>query len=250
MFLDRRGDGDALALQQRVFAAHGALQFRELADHFGLQIGLGQHRRALGLRRLGTNDRRDLGCQPADALDAFALRAKLGVESDVEVIEPRHALVEWLFQIETELGRRTLQRAKVRQIALIGVPEIERVRQARTHHLAVAMRDLGAAILRLDVGGEDEAVGQVLRLTLRAGDETLLVGADGEADHFRRNGQKVLLEFAHQDDRPFDQAGNFLQQALVLDKVEPVGEGKVAGVGQDDLLAPLGVDDDLGRVAA
>ena len=47
MLLDRRGDGGVLALQLRVFAAHQALQFRELADHLGGEIGLGEARRAL-----------------------------------------------------------------------------------------------------------------------------------------------------------------------------------------------------------
>ena len=63
-----------------------------------------------------------------------------------------------------------------------------------------------------------------------------------------RDGQEILLELAHQHDRPFDQARHLLEQALVLDEFEPVGEGEVAGVGEDDLLAAVGVDDDLGRL--
>ena len=38
-----------------IIAAHQALQFRELADHFGYQIGLGQFRRQPGLGLIGPN---------------------------------------------------------------------------------------------------------------------------------------------------------------------------------------------------
>ena len=82
---------------------------------------------------------------------------------------------------------------------------------------------------------------------LRPRDETLLVGADGQPDDLGGDGQKVLLEVAHQHDRPFDQARHFLEQAFVLDQFEPVGEGEVPGVGEDDLLAAVGVEHDLGR---
>ncbi len=53
------------------------------------------------------------------------------------------------------------------------------------------------------------------------------------------------LEFAHQHDRPFDEAGDFLQQPLVLDEFEPLREGQALGVGEDHLLAPVGVEHDL-----
>ena len=78
--------------------------------------------------------------------------------------------------------------------------------------------------------------------------KTLLVGADGQPDDFGRDCQEILLELAHQHDRPFDQARHLLQQALVLDQLEPVGEGEVLGVGEDDLLAAVGVEDDLRRL--
>ncbi len=69
---------------------------------------------------------------------------------------------------------------------------------------------------------------------------------DGQPDDLRRDGQKILFEFTEQHDRPFDEAGHFLEQAFILDQIEPVGEGEVPGVGEDDLLAAVGVDDDLG----
>jgi hypothetical protein len=51
--LDRIRDIGRLAVVQRVVAAHDALQLGELADHVGQQVGLGQHRSAVGGIRQG-----------------------------------------------------------------------------------------------------------------------------------------------------------------------------------------------------
>ena len=197
--------------------------------------------------RKGEGERRcNLFRQPRDALDALALRAELGMKGDAEAVQPRHALVERLRQVEAEFLRAVLQRVEVGQVRLVGLPEIECVGQPRAHHLAVAVDDLGAAVLRFDVGSQQEAVGELVRIAMRTADEALLVGADGQPDHLRRDVEIGFLERAHQHDRPFDQPRHLLEQALILDEVEPVGECEVAGVRQDDLLAPLGVDDDPG----
>ena len=76
--------------------------------------------------------------------------------------------------------------------------------------------------------------------------EAFLIGADGGADHFGRQVEERRLELAHQHDRPFDQARDFLEQAFVLDERQPLSEGEVLGVGEDDRLAPVGVEHDLG----
>ena len=87
-----------------------------------------------------------------------------------------------------------------------------------------------------------------LSAALIAQHEAFLVGADGGADHFGRQVEERRLEFAHQHDRPFDQARDFLEQALVLDQRQPLREGEVLGIGEDDRLAPVGVEHDLGLV--
>ncbi len=193
--------------------------------------------------------RAELPRQPRDALDALALRAELGVEGDAEMVEPRHALVERLLQVEAELLGRRLQLVEIGQIALVGLPEIAAHPRAARAPPCRCRRDLLAAVPRLDVGGQDEAVGERVgrRLAARV-DEALLVGADGQPDHLGGNVEKVLLERAHQHDRPFDQPRHLLEQALVLDQLEPAGEGEVLGVGQDDLLAPVGIEHDLRRL--
>ena len=78
--------------------------------------------------------------------------------------------------------------------------------------------------------------------------EALLVGTDGGANHLRRDGQELRVELAHQHHRPFDEAGHLLEQRLVLDEIEAAREGEVLGLGQDDVLAAVGIEHDL-RVA-
>ena len=233
-----------LALEQRVLPPHDALQLGKLADDLGRQVGFGENRGTVGSLPQSLLFRRQIlrgeklafeevrlfrqivgqfPRQPPDAFHPRALRAELGVEGDAEMIQPRHALVERLLQIEIEFPCQFLQLVEVRQIALVGLPEIQRIRQPRPDYLAVAMDDLDAAVLGLDVGGEDEAVGEVRRPAPR--DEALLVGADRQPDDLGRDRQEILLEPAHQHHRPLDQPGHLLQQTLILDKIEPVGEG-------------------------
>src|SRR5690606_1357673 len=137
VFLAGSGAGGVLALQKRVLAAHRALKLRELADPFGLQVRLGENACARGQCRIGTNQRGDVRCMSTDTLDSSTLAAKLGVERHVQRIETRHALVEQLGEVETKLLGRCDQLVRVRQVALVSVPEVERIRKTSTHHLAV-----------------------------------------------------------------------------------------------------------------
>ncbi len=75
MLFESRSDGFVFALKQRIFAAHGTLEFRELADNFRGQIGLSQNCRTGCKRRISTDQRCNLACQFADAFNACALRA-------------------------------------------------------------------------------------------------------------------------------------------------------------------------------
>ena len=158
-----RRDRRMLALQQRIFSAHRSLKFRKLADNLGRQIGLGEHARAApGKRWLARQTIRRKAPPTNGAMRSYALalRPELCVESHAEMVEAGHALIERLLQIEAELFRRSFQQVEVGQVGLIGIPEIQRIGKPGAHDLAVAMRDLASAVLRLDVGGEDEAVGE------------------------------------------------------------------------------------------
>ena len=65
------------------------------------------------------------------------------------------ALVERLPQVQPEPFRRGFQIVEIGQVGLVGPPEIERVGEAGAHHLAIAVGDLLAVVLRLDVGGDE-----------------------------------------------------------------------------------------------
>ncbi len=125
---------------------------------------------------------------------------------------------------------------------LIGVPEIERIGQACAHDLAVTIGDFRTAIACCDVRDQNELVRQRFSFALLAGDEAFLVGANGEADDFRRDCEEFFLKLAHQHDRPFNQTGYFFKQTFVFDQIETRCKGQIAGVLQDDFLAALGVE--------
>ena len=216
-------DGFVFVLRLGVVLAHQALQFGKFADHFGEQIGLAQLRGAFGLGDVGA----DQGCQLTgerdDARDAFFLRAELFVKDDLrEFRQPRF--------------ERRLQ---------VGLVEELGVAQARADDALIASDDRLAAVAGLDIGDENELVDELRRLRI-AQHETFLVGADGRADHLAGNGEEGLVELAHQHDRPFDQAGDLGQEALVLDQLIALRESRVLGVGADDVHAPRGVEHDLG----
>ena len=58
--------------------------------------------------------------------------------------------------------------------------------------------------------------------------------------------KKARVEFAHQHHRPFDQSGDLIEQALVLDQLQPLRESQVLAVMQDDVASPRRIEHDLG----
>ena len=156
------------------------------------------------------------------------------MEDDAERLELGEALVERLCRLVLVVG----------QVVEIGEPEVAGVGQAGAHHPRVAGGDRGAAVAGDQVRNEDEAIGEPAVGSPQ--DEAFLVGADGGAHDLGRNVEIVLFEFAHQHDRPFDEAGDLLEQALVLDERQPLREGEGLGVLEDDGLAPVGVEHDPG----
>ena len=176
-----------------------------------------------GLLDVGADQRRQLGRQSLDALDALGLRAELLVEHD-------------LLELRQPVFQPGLQ---------IGLVEELRVGQPRADDALVAGDDRLAAVRGLDVGDQDEVVGELPGLRI-AQHEAFLVVADGGADHLGGICEERLVERAHQHHRPFDQAGDLVQQALVLDQFVALREGEVLGVGQDDLAAPRRIEHDLG----
>ena len=129
-------------------------------------------------------------------------------------------------------------------------PEVDCASERRARITALVAGDDRPAppSLRLDVGDED---GSGWR------DHACLARSARSTKHFwlarmvaRMTsggiGEESLVERAHQHHRPFDEAGDLLEQALVLDQLEALREGEVLGVGEDDVLAAVGVEHDLG----
>ena len=127
----------------------------------------------------------------------------------------------------------------------VGLVEELRVGQPRADHPLVAGDDRLAAVRRFLVGDQDELVDELRGLRI-AQHEAFLVVADGGADHLVRDRQKRLVEAAHQRHRPFDETGDFGQQAFVFDELEALREGKIFRVGQNDVGAPRRIEHDLG----
>ena len=226
MVADRIRDGIGQAFGAGIVAAHKALQFGKLADHFGDQIGLGEAGGLFG--HIGIGILHDaLFDQPAGQLrhpvHLVGDRAELFVESDP--LQPLGVLRESLLAIH--------------------VPEEARVGKPRRQDLAVAVHDRGATILSLDIRGADEGVGQFPGPILA--DEIFLVHPRGQLDDFGRNLEIRLIEAPKQRDRPFGEAGILDHQPLIHDQCQSRCAGDLRRAAADQVLPFLMIDDDMGR---
>ena len=156
------------------------------------------------------------------------------MEDNAERLQFGEALVERLLRLVPIVGKR----------GAINLPEVAGVGEAGAHDARVAGGDRLAAVAGDEVRDDHEAVGEIAGRVPE--DEAFLIGADGRADDFGGNVEEARLELAHQHDRPFDEPRDLLEQALVLDELEPLGEGEAAGVGRNDRLAAVGVEHDPG----
>ncbi len=71
--------------------------------------------------------------------------------------------------------------------------------------------------------------------------EIFLVGAHGGADHLRRQVQEGRVHVTQDRGRPFGQAADLVQQAIILDQLQTTGETQGARALQDARLALLRV---------
>ena len=127
----------------------------------------------------------------------------------------------------------------------VGVVEELGVGQPRADDALVAGDDRLAAVARLHIGDQDELVGELGGLRI-AQHEAFLVVADGGADHLAGDREERRIERAHQRHRPFHQAGDFGDEAVVLDKFVALREGEVLGVVQDHVGAARRIEHHLG----
>ena len=155
-------------------------------------------RRALGFRGIGADERREFLRQRLDALDALRLRAELLMKHDaLELRQPR-------FELRLQ----------------IGLVEEFRVGESCGDRTLIAGDDRRAAVGRLYVGDEDEAIGE--RAVRMLQHEAFLIDADRGADHLLGDRQELFVERAHQRDWPFDEARDFFEESRVLDELQPL----------------------------
>ena len=205
MLLDGARHFLALAVMQGIVLAHDALQLGELAHHVGEQVGLGQMRGALGQLGAGVEVAGDLAGQLGDALSPFELGAELVVVD--HAAQFFHARSQGLLAVlvEEELG----------------------VRQARAHHPLVAA-DHRARVGRADVGHDQELVGQLAGLIQQR--EIFLVRLHGQDQAFLRHAEKLLAETADQHVGALHQAGDLVQQGIVLHRLHPAADFRRCGM--------------------
>ena len=201
---------------QRVMPAHDALELRELADHAGDQIGLGQQPcpgRELG-RGLG-HALRDPARQLLEARRLGAERAEARVEHDpIELRDP----------------------AGERPLAVL-VPEELRVPQARAQHALVACDHSPTIVLGREIGDRDEARRQASFGVLER--QVLLMMAHRRDQDFLRQRHEALVDPAKQGDRPLDQAGELGEQRRILAQAQILLARKPGRLDCDRAL-PLG----------
>ena len=205
MVFDRQCHVLTQTIVARVVAAHDALQFRKLADHIGQQISLGQLRCAIdgGAQRRVAQLRADGARECAHALHALALRAELVV-------------VDHLVQARHTRGQRLLA---------VLVEEEFGIGQPRAHHALVAADDR-AGIRRADVADHQEFITQFICCIEQR--EVLLVRLHGQNQALLRYIQKSRFKGADQHIRALDQAGDFIEQGLVLNRTQRRSNGIAA----------------------
>ncbi len=191
MRLDRIRDFSGLAVMQRVVPAHGALEFRELADHCREQVGFGKPSRAFREARVCAQLARNLPRKKLDAGGALQLGAELVVIDDLR--ETRHAR----FQL---------------RLAVL-VVEKARVFEARTDHALVAADDV--AWIGHDHVRHDEEFRQQLARGIEER-EILLVLPHREDEALLRDFEEPGFELADVDRGVLDQRGDLVEQVGVF----------------------------------
>ena len=124
------------------------------------------------------------------------------------------------------------------------VPEELGVRQAGAQDALVAGDDGGAAVRGGGIGDHDEAGSELAGGVRRR--EVFLVRPHRGGQHLRRHVHELLVDGAAQHDRPFDKAGDLVQQAFVGSDDEAVAAGDLGRIGGDLGAALVAGQHDVG----
>ena len=190
MLLDGFGDFFGFAVQAGIVFAHGALQFRELADHFGYQVSFGQTCGAFGCGGIRAQSLGDVGSDALQAFDTLGLRADFVVINHICQLGQTAFQSRFLVLLVEELG----------------------IRQARAQDAFVALDDV-RRVFGLQVGDQQEAVHQLAVLVEQR--EVFLVLLHGQNQTFLRHGEEMFFKTGFQNNGVFDQRGHFVQQGFI-----------------------------------
>ena len=190
VFADGEGHVVGFAVVTGVVFAHDPLQFGEFAHHQRAKVGLGEHGRAFGVRRVGADERGEAPGHRLDAQHAFGLIAELVVVDDV--LQAFHAALKRLqtVLVVEELG----------------------VGKTGADDAGVPRRDRLAAVAGDELRDEEEAVHELPVGVAKR--EVALVELHREDEAFFRNLKEFLFEAAFVDDRPFGQGRDFFEQVF------------------------------------
>ncbi len=193
MLGDRVRDLGRLAVMERVIAAHHALQLGKFADHAARQIGLGEPDGLAQFRLVGARHvlRHHFG-QLGDARHLVVDAAELGVENPA--LEARHTLDQL-------------------DLAVL-VPEEARIGEPRPQHALVAGDDRLAADRRAAMFETTRNRGARLPLASRQAKYFWCVRIAEVSTSGGRSMNAWSIR-PHQNHRPFDQAGDLVEQQLV-----------------------------------
>ena len=212
---DGLGNALVLAVVARVIAAHDSLQLRELTHHVRQQVRFSELRGAVcQIHQFLVNLLGHPFGDASDPLYPFVLATKLVMVD--HFLQPRGSISE-------------------RLLAVL-IKEKFRVGQPRTHHALVAL-DYRRRIIGRDVGHNQELVGQPARGVQQR--EIFLVHLHGQDQTFLRHLEKSLIEFPDQHIGTLDQRRDFVEQGVVLDRLQARRCGCRLQLA-NDLGAPLG----------
>ena len=210
----------------RIILAHDPLQFRELINHLGGQIGLGHQRRRPGLVLVSSHQGRNLFGQIGDAFDPLCLRPQLIVK--------RH------------IGQRIGPGGDVRLgDAQVILPKELGIRQTRRQNLLVPRQNRRTIVLRFPVRNGHK-MRDPARLVLHA--EKLLMFLHRGLQNLCRQLQKIRANRAHQNHRPFDQPGNLGQKPLIFNNLKTLRKGHLGRVMPNRIRPFFGRQDNMGRL--
>ena len=209
-----------LAVVQRVVAAHHALQFRELADHAGGQVGLGQPR---ARRSASAGSAPTSGAISRPAAPAGA-RGRPGVPSLAWKVTSSSAA--------TRLASRVLRSRSQKCRA-----SANRARSTRS----LPAIDVGAAVRRARYWRRSEP-GAAAPSAI-AEREIALIDPHGDLHDLRRQIHVGVVDPAEQRHRPFDQPGDLVEQRRVVTPVRSaVSAARAGDAVRDHALAVVGID--------